>query len=162
MENKGIFGTTFIQIILLILGIGMILLIWGTLEGQYWIITAEFEKMANLRMAANLGYVVAGSSDALTFSDGAFTYSRILDSDKLDEISAIPSKYYYPGYSYKISVKDLETGKWWEVNYGRVPEVSSQLPSSGQGTIPQVVHVSIPVDIVYPTVSASTPGLFLQ
>jgi len=154
MRSKGTIED-FANVLLLIFSLGMLLFIWFTFQGNYWLVTSDFEKLQTVRMAANLGYVISGSTDALAFSDGTFTYSRILDSNKLDKISSIPSKYYYPGYSYEISVKDLETGKWWVVRYGTIPIQTSHLPSSAQGTIPATVQVSIPVNIVYPTASAS-------
>lgn len=157
MNNKGIFETSFIKIIFFILTVGIILFIWNFLEGQYWVVTSDFEKMQTLRRAANLGYVIAGSVDALAYSDGTFIYSRILDSSKLENIKSIPSKYYYPGYAYKISIRDLETGKEWKAGYGIISK-ERYLPLSALEMMP-TVSVFIPVNIIYPTVSASVPGI---
>jgi hypothetical protein len=115
---------------------------------HYWVITSDFEKMATMRMATNLGYVVAGSADALAYSDGTFVYSRIIDSSKLNNIKTISDKYYYPQYAYRISVSDLETQKGWQVSHGTLSTERIGLPLSEIERMP-VVSVSIPVNIRY-------------
>jgi len=157
MGSKGTIED-WINVLLLIVSFGMLLFIWFTFQGNYWLVTSEFEKLQTVRMAANLGYVISGSTDALAFSDGTFSYSRILDSHKLDNIATIPNKYYYPEYAYRISIRDLETGKKWATSYGRVSIERPELPLSALEVMP-TISISIPVDIVYPTASASTPGV---
>jgi len=135
-----------VGIVGMVIIIALLFYLWFFIQGNYWIVTADFEKVKGLRMAANIANLVSGSSELLAYSDGKNFYAKVLDPAKLDDIEQRLGSVYYPGYSHRITVTELETGKKWEVTEGPV------FKRKEQGASPyEIVGVSLPVDILYST-----------
>jgi hypothetical protein len=132
-----------VGIVSMIIIIGLLFYLWFFIQGNYWIVTTDFEKMKNLRMAANIANLVSGSSELLAYSDGNNFYAKVLDPSKLDNIEQRLSSVYYPGYSHRITVTELETGKKWQLTKGPV------FKRIEEGASYQIVGVLLPVNIFY-------------